>query len=489
MPAPLTDATDRPAYSPMPVPMSTRTTLVEHSTMDLHSAAAGLVPLPILPQKQSKMNGYIHLPAQTSVSETTAEPSSSKASSSVQHSFLPSLVHSGPLLPLPIAPLAGPSTFTSTSAPRPKVVEVQCKARTRVPTPHGPVFLHIYHNNVDNKEHLAIVVDSAQLEYDEDGDNADALSQSFIRSRTLDTKWHEGETEMERLIRGAYVGRLSPTRAKASQPSASTSSTSATPGASSSATPDIPTPIVRIHSECYTGETIGSMRCDCGEQLDEAIRYISQPQPHPSSSLPRRTVPGRGAVIYMRQEGRGIGLLEKIRAYNLQDMGHDTVAANLLLGHGADERGYDVAAAILRDLGLHEEIRLLTNNPDKMEKLAQEGIVVKERLPMVPRTWTAHSHAHLVAPAAAVGQEHPDAGTEPRKAGATMIGGGAAYGVDLEKYLRTKVLRMGHLLELPTPAKPQPGHEIVTPINPPSAFEVELSPVLAHHPLPPRQGL
>jgi GTP cyclohydrolase II len=278
-------------------------------------------------------------------------------------------------------------------------------------------------------------------------------------------------------------------------PEVSSSTTPAGEHASSNPIPSrvsgSPIPIVRIHSECYTGETIGSMRCDCGEQLDEAIRYISQPQPHPRN--PRQLVHGRGAVIYMRQEGRGIGLLEKIRAYNLQDMGHDTVSANLLLGHEADERGYDVAAAIMRDLGLDREIRLLTNNPDKMEALRKEGIIVKERLPMVPRTWTAATHAHLSAETSAAEVSFAPSSSVPvgphaRVAGATMIGGGSAYGVDLEKYLRTKVLRMGHLLELPTPSNPQPTHEIVIPSSPPSAFGLADSPVVTLRPLQHREG-
>jgi GTP cyclohydrolase II len=176
----------------------------------------------------------------------------------------------------------------------------------------------------------------------------------------------------------------------------------------------------------------------------------------------------------MRQEGRGIGLLEKIRAYNLQDMGYDTVAANLMLGHGADERGYEIAAAIMRDLGLGQEVRLLTNNPEKMEALTKEGITVKERLPMVPRSWSDHTSGtgHL--------------GGSIRKPGATMIGGGAARGTDLEKYLRTKVQRMGHLLELPSIGHPQPMHDIVLPTAP-SAFvkvTVSTSPVAGLAPLP-----
>jgi GTP cyclohydrolase II len=202
------------------------------------------------------------------------------------------------------------------------------------------------------------------------------------------------------------------------------------------------------------------MRCDCGEQLDEAIRLISQPITLPSASPLNNstTIPGRGAVIYLRQEGRGIGLLSKIRAYNLQDLGHDTVTANLMLGHQADERGYEIAAAILRDLGmgndtekgLGEGVRVLTNNPDKVEALQKEGLRVVERVPMIPRSWQIK---HRQAPtkvttepiAVFIRQEEEE---NERVAGATLIGGNAVYGEDLDKYLRTKVLKMGHMLPL-----------------------------------------
>ena len=108
--------------------------------------------------------------------------------------------------------------------------------------------------------------------------------------------------------------------------------------------PNTPSPLVRIHSECYTGETIGSQRCDCGEQLDEALRIISTSMTRSSSGIP---VPPRGVVVYMRQEGRGIGLLDKLLAYNLQDMGHDTVSANILLGHLPDARRYDISLSLI----------------------------------------------------------------------------------------------------------------------------------------------
>jgi len=330
-------------------------------------------------------------------------------------------------------------------------VQVKCMARTRIPTPHGPAFLHLYHNNRDSKEHLAIVIDPVQLT--ESSDIVPDLPP--IRSSSLEAVWSENETEMERIIRGAYVGRLSSHSQHASKPLLHSLSPS-----DSTATDSIPPPLIRIHSECFTGETIGSMRCDCGEQLDEAIRQISQPIVLPASpSRPyEKTIPGRGAVIYLRQEGRGIGLLSKIRAYNLQDMGHDTVTANLMLGHKADERGYEVAAAILRDLGLGDGpnsisrgVRVLTNNPDKVGALKKEGIPVTEHVPMIPLSWQRR-HAENEEKSAENGSQLNLTSYKPDKVeqtnGPTGLGGKAVYGEDLDKYLRTKVLRMGHMLPL-----------------------------------------
>jgi GTP cyclohydrolase II len=131
---------------------------------------------------------------------------------------------------------------------------------------------------------------------------------------------------------------------------------------------------VRIHSECFTGDVIGSRRCDCGEQLDMAMRMISESQ--------------MGILIYLRQEGRGIGLLKKLQAYNLQDQGLDTVDANIQLGHLADEREYGVAALILESLKV-KSIRLITNNPKKISALEKLGIQVTERIPIVT---AAHKH-------------------------------------------------------------------------------------------------
>ena len=123
--------------------------------------------------------------------------------------------------------------------------------------------------------------------------------------------------------------------------------------------------LVRVHSECFTGDVLGSRRCDCGDQLLGAMQHISEA--------------GKGAIVYLRQEGRGIGLLNKLRAYNLQDEGYDTVDANLMLGHQADERDYGVAGAILQDLQI-ESICLLTNNPAKVESLIDLGIRVDKRV-------------------------------------------------------------------------------------------------------------
>jgi len=125
--------------------------------------------------------------------------------------------------------------------------------------------------------------------------------------------------------------------------------------------------LVRIHSECFTGDVLGSLRCDCGSQLQEAMRLLAE---H-----------GHGVIVYLRQEGRGIGLSEKLKAYNLQDDGYDTVDANLILGHQADARDYSIASSVLQALGVHK-MRLLTNNPAKIEGLEATGLEVVERVPL-----------------------------------------------------------------------------------------------------------
>ncbi|HEY8432081.1 MAG TPA: GTP cyclohydrolase II [Sandaracinaceae bacterium] len=124
---------------------------------------------------------------------------------------------------------------------------------------------------------------------------------------------------------------------------------------------------VRVHSECLTGEVLHSLKCDCREQLDFALRHVADEE--------------HGAVLYLRQEGRGIGLGNKIKAYALQQKGADTVDANRMLGFEDDLRRYHVAADMLNDLGVRS-IVLLTNNPDKVEKLRADGIVVSGRMPV-----------------------------------------------------------------------------------------------------------
>ncbi len=138
--------------------------------------------------------------------------------------------------------------------------------------------------------------------------------------------------------------------------------------------------LVRVHSECFTGDVLGSRRCDCGEQLHRAMQLIAEE--------------GRGIIIYLRQEGRGIGLLSKLRAYNLQDEGYDTVEANLMLGHHADERDYTAAALMLQSLGV-ESLRLITNNPTKIESLQALGIKVADRVPLQSQI-TAENAEYLV---------------------------------------------------------------------------------------------
>ena len=151
-------------------------------------------------------------------------------------------------------------------------------------------------------------------------------------------------------------------------------------------------PIVRIHSQCLTGDVFHSLRCDCRAQLELALAMVARE--------------GRGLIIYEQQEGRGIGIMNKLRAYELQDLGADTVDANLQLGLDVDMRNYDLPVAILQHFGL-ESVRFLSNNPEKMAALERAGVRVAERIPAI------------VEP-----QEHA------------------------EDYLRTKRDRLGHLLDV-----------------------------------------
>ena len=147
----------------------------------------------------------------------------------------------------------------------------------------------------------------------------------------------------------------------------------------------------RIHSECLTGDALFSQKCDCGPQLQAAMQAVQRE--------------GRGVIVYLRQEGRGIGLINKIRAYALQDQGLDTVEANLALGLPVDARDFSLAQAVYQHLGVRS-IRLLTNNPEKVSKMAQSGIQITERVPLL------------------VGQNSENTG-----------------------YLKTKAAKLGHLID------------------------------------------
>ena len=147
------------------------------------------------------------------------------------------------------------------------------------------------------------------------------------------------------------------------------------------------------HSECLTGDVLGSERCDCGPQLDEALERV--------------VAEGRGVVVYLRgHEGRGIGLVAKLQAYQLQDGGRDTVDANLDLGLPADARHYGTATQVLKDLKV-ESVRLLTNNPDKVENLELYGVPVAERVPLTPHP-NDHNIAYLLTKRDRMGHDLPD---------------------------------------------------------------------------------
>ncbi|KAJ4354887.1 GTP cyclohydrolase II [Ascochyta clinopodiicola] len=391
--------------------------------------SAGLPPLHT-PQPQSpSRSGFDFHTSESAVGEDTTHNPGPRASQHRGSDPPPSIISPAftppatPGFSTPSQPRRPPrsipvDTSLSTQSPRPELLEklpiVECEVRARIPTTTGhEMWLHVYRNNVDTKEHLAIVFGNQ------------------IRSRSLDAE-RPGETELDRMTRGAYVGRLFPGRTSSRieaikrsegvpskrRPEPSTTDldnglVSPSPASSENGDTQSPTsdlPLVRIHSECYTGETVWSARCDCGEQLDEGARLMADPTFSPTG----------GAIIYLRQEGRGIGLGEKLKAYNLQDLGNDTYEANVLLRHPADARSYGLATAMLMDLGLDGErgIRLLTNNPDKVR--AVEGpareVVVRERVAMVPLAWKT----------------------------------GGKQGIkseEVEKYLSTKIEKFKHMLD------------------------------------------
>lgn len=340
------------------------------------------------------------------VGVTSTEPTNPTimpiSTSTIQHPT-PQHIPDFSQIPL-VSPTLTPSHASSTPLPPPHISDdlrqqldlpdlpiVNCLARARIPTTQGPeIFLHLYENNIDNKEHLAIV-------FGED-----------IRSKSL-YKLRPNDTQQDRMTRGAYIGKLFPGRTEADfdcklNKKLQFDNQTGEIIRERDTTYCDPV-IVRIHSECYTGETAWSARCDCGEQFDEAGKIMG--------------ALGHGCMVYLRQEGRGIGLGEKLKAYNLQDLGADTVQANLILRHPADGRNFSLATAILLDLGL-TEIKLLTNNPDKI--IAVEGknreVTVLERVPMVPLAWSKDGEEGIKSK-------------------------------EIDGYLSTKIERMGHLLEKP----------------------------------------
>jgi 3,4-dihydroxy 2-butanone 4-phosphate synthase/GTP cyclohydrolase II len=151
--------------------------------------------------------------------------------------------------------------------------------------------------------------------------------------------------------------------------------------------------LTRVHSECLTGDVFGSHRCDCGTQLDDALQAIADE--------------GRGVIVYLRgHEGRGIGIVRKLEAYNLQDQGHDTVDANLQLGLPVDTREYGIGARMLMELGV-ERLRLMTNNPAKCSELERFGLEIAERVALPPRP-TSHNIAYLATKRRRMGHLLPD---------------------------------------------------------------------------------
>ncbi|KAI8822554.1 GTP cyclohydrolase II-domain-containing protein [Fimicolochytrium jonesii] len=310
---------------------------------------------------------------------------------------------------------SGPRRVTTKLAP----LVVRCEVRSRIPSQFGGLcYVHLYSNNKDDEEHLALV-------YGED-----------IESATLE-EMRPGDTDQERMLRGV----------KSVAGERQTTENGSADGVVSTA------PLIRIHSCCFTGETLGSLRCDCAEQLEEAMRLMA--------------AEGRGVVLYLKQEGRGIGLREKLRAYNLIDLGHDTMAANIALGHPADARTYEIASAMLKDLGVLKA-RLLTNNPDKLYHLQNDGIEIVERVPMIPASWrrmgvnvgipveklppsaiTTASQSS-VSPSAAASTS-PSSSSQPT----TLLNTNGTHATpiqlqDRDEYLVTKVQRMGHILNIPS---------------------------------------
>lgn len=308
-----------------------------------------------------------------------------------------------------------------------KNLEVRCEVRCRIPTKDkGEFYVHLYTNNLNNKKHLAIVAGP------------------YIYSKSLN-EIRENDTDEKRMIRGATIkpNIILPLKTIDNKDILNLKADNENIYINNNK-PELENkiPLVRIHSECFTSETIFSCRCDCAEQLDRSMKQIQDY--------------GNGVVVYLRQEGRNIGLLNKMMAYNLQDHGYDTVEANIKLNQPVDGRNYTIAARILEDLQINN-IRLLTNNPDKIEQLTSLGVNVVERIPMIPSIWEninkhsdrCNNHPHYISSDSNSNCSNdleedmnnllnePEIETEHGKL------------TELEKYLQTKVESMHHDIPLP----------------------------------------
>ncbi|KAJ2082199.1 GTP cyclohydrolase II [Coemansia sp. RSA 988] len=382
------------------------------------------LPSPRLPVNSTRDSQDLSLATPDDLITETTTCCSSRASSA-------SLADANKLQKTQLAAAAA-SDLNAKYAKETEKVTASCQVRARIPYPGGHFYLHAYHTNEDKKEHLAIVF----------GDD--------IRSASLEEP-RDGETDMDRRIRGASTGALrrlvndditnrcmqATDVSDGEQVEEYARSFELDPAEvfAASRLSVVDAPLVRIHSECFTGETVSSVRCDCGYQLAEAMRLIQQE--------------GRGVIVYLRQEGRGIGLLEKLKAYNLQDMGHDTVDANLLLNHPADARTYGSARAILEDLGI-TKMRLLTNNTDKIRQLRGghgSKLDVVCHVPMYPRWWSSDADSAQLSYFRHLGLKR-DVMSEA------------------DRYLQTKAKRMGHMLSFDESFSPN----ILAPRAPTSAL-------------------
>jgi GTP cyclohydrolase II len=312
-----------------------------------------------------------------------------------------------------------------------KNLKVRCEVRCRIPTADkGEFYVHLYSNNLNNKQHLAIVAGP------------------YIYSKSLN-EVRENDTDEKRMIRGATI------KPNVTLPIKSVNKNDLEKdiinlknnnqyinnNINQQSDIKLKIPLVRIHSECFTSETIFSSRCDCAEQLERSMKKIQEY--------------GNGVVVYLRQEGRNIGLLNKMMAYNLQDNGYDTVEANVKLNQPVDGRNYTIAARILEDLQI-DTVRLLTNNPDKIEQLTSLGVNVVERIPMIPSIFeniskhnNCHHHTQYLSSDSTSNcsndlEDDTSTVIEPE-----LVPEEHGKLTELEKYLQTKVEFMRHDIPLP----------------------------------------